>query len=345
MVGHGGEERRRILLPGKTQGGADPLLGEGSLEGRGALVEEAHAVAQGSICQAGEEAAGAGIQVDVLLVGDIVEPPGDVLGQKPPEGKPLAAGEDGGGHLLKLRGGQDEDQMLRRLLDDLQKGVEGRHGEHVHLVDDIDPAGDLRGGVDRVVPEDAHLVDAVVGCRVDLQNIQAASRIDGAAGSAVAAGASVLEVGAVEGFGQDLGAGGLAGASRAGEEVGVADFSGFELGSQRLGDSCLPHHVVKGLGSIFPVKRLVHPAPPLQGNLSLYYTQNQPGNKAWESKGRPGGRPEPHSTSSGSAGVRVSRCSAVSPKRRSSSERFSSSRFKPDFKSSARAAMSSPVCW
>ena len=235
--------------------------------------------------------------------------------------------------------------MLRRLLDDLEEGVEGRHGEHVHLVDDIDPAGDLRGGVDRVVPEDAHLVDAVVGCRVDLQHVQAASRIDGTAGGAVAAGASVLEVGAVEGFGQDLGAGGLAGASRAGEEVGMADFPGFELGSQRLGDGGLPHHVVKGLGSILPVKRLVHPAPPLQGNLSLYYTQNQPGNKAWESKGRPGGRPEPHSTSSGSAGVRVSRCSAVSPKRRSSSERFSSSRFKPDFKSSARAAMSSPVCW
>ena len=45
----------------------------------------------------------------------------------------------------------------------------------MHLVDDIHPLADLRRGVDRVVPEGADLIDAVVGGRVDLQNVHASA--------------------------------------------------------------------------------------------------------------------------------------------------------------------------
>ena len=121
------------------------------------------------------------------------------------------------------------------------------------LVDDIDPAGDLRGGIDRVVPEGPDLVHAVVGGGVDLQHVHTAAGVDGPAGGAAAAGAAVLEVGAVEGLGQNLGAGGLAGAPGPGEQIGVADAPGLQLGPQRLGHGVLPHHIVKGLGPVFSI--------------------------------------------------------------------------------------------
>ena len=38
------------------------------------------------------------------------------------------------------------------LLQDLQQGVEGRRGEHVDLVHDIDPLADRGRRIDRLIP-------------------------------------------------------------------------------------------------------------------------------------------------------------------------------------------------
>ena len=62
--------------------------------------------------------------------------------------------------------------------------------------------------------------------------------------------------------GQDLGAGGLARAPGAGEEIGVGQPAGGYLALQRLGDVLLPHHVVKGAGAVFAVKGLVQSISP-----------------------------------------------------------------------------------
>ena len=40
---------------------------------------------------------------------------------------------------MQLRGSQNEQQVLRRLLNDFQQRIEGGQGKHVHLVDDIHP--------------------------------------------------------------------------------------------------------------------------------------------------------------------------------------------------------------
>ena len=50
----------------------------------------------------------------------------------------LATGEDGRQNLVLLSGGENEDDVCRGLLKGLQERVEGRCGEHVHLVDDKD---------------------------------------------------------------------------------------------------------------------------------------------------------------------------------------------------------------
>ena len=163
---------------------------------------------------------------------------------------------------MQLRGSQNEHQMLRRLLQNFQQGVEGRRGQHVDLVHDVDPLFHIGGGVDGLVPEGPDLVHAVVGGGVQLQHIQKAAVLDAEAGRALAAGVSVHRVLTVDRLGQNFGAGGLAGAPGAGEEVGVGSPALGYLLLQGLRDMGLADDIGKCLGPPFAVQGLVHGAPP-----------------------------------------------------------------------------------
>jgi hypothetical protein len=84
----------------------------------------------------------------------------------------LAAGEDGHGNLAVLGGREDEDHLGRRLLEGLQQRVEGRVREHVDFVDDEDAVAVAAGGVADRLTQLAHVVDAVVGGAVDLEDVE-----------------------------------------------------------------------------------------------------------------------------------------------------------------------------
>ena len=126
------------------------------------------------------------------------------------------------------------------------------------LVDDVDPLFDPGGGVDGLVPQGPDLVHAVVGGGVQLQHVQKAAVLDAEAGGTGAAGVAVHGTLAVHGLGQDLGAGGLAGAPGAGEEVGVGGPALGHLLSQGLGDVVLTGDVREGLGPPLAVEGLIH---------------------------------------------------------------------------------------
>ncbi len=112
--------------------------------------------------------------------------------------------------------------MRGRLFQRLKQGIEGGGGEHVHFVDDIDLVTPLVGGKVDLVAQVAHVVDAGVGGGVDLDQVQEAPLEDGLAVRALAAGTgSQVIVQAVDRLGQDARQGGLAGAARPGEQVGV----------------------------------------------------------------------------------------------------------------------------
>ena len=66
--------------------------------------------------------------------------------------------------------------MLRRLLQDLQERVESRGGEHMDLIHDVYPLAHIGRGVDRLIPQGADLIHAVVGGSVQLQHIQKTAR-------------------------------------------------------------------------------------------------------------------------------------------------------------------------
>ena len=126
------------------------------------------------------------------------------------------------------------------------------------LIDDIDALFDDSRRVDRVVSKASDIVYAVVGGRINLQDVRAASVVDAPAGRAAVAGISVHRVFTVDRLGQDLGAGGLSGSSGSREQVGVTELSRDQLGFQDLRHAVLADHIVEGLRSVFSIERLIH---------------------------------------------------------------------------------------
>ena len=105
-----------------------------------------------------------------------------------PEVELLAAREDGRRHHLDLGGGEDEDQVRRRLLDDLEQRVERLPRQAVDLVDHHHLVGVARGAVAQALGELAHLLDLGVGRGVDLDHVEVGAGGDLAAGAALVAG-------------------------------------------------------------------------------------------------------------------------------------------------------------
>src|SRR5450759_4970394 len=71
----------------------------------------------------------------VLAFHDGGQEPGDVAHLRAPEVEALAARDDRLGDLVRLGGGEHEDDVVRRLFKGLEQSVEGLAGEQVDLVD------------------------------------------------------------------------------------------------------------------------------------------------------------------------------------------------------------------
>ena len=69
---------------------------------------------------------------------------------------------DRANNFFRLRRRKDKNQVLRRLLDDLQQGVESLLGNHVRLVDDEDAVARFRRRVVAAVAQLAHIFHTVV---------------------------------------------------------------------------------------------------------------------------------------------------------------------------------------
>ena len=172
------------------------------------------------------------------------------------EVKALDAREDGCKNFLRVGGAHDEHNVLGRLLEGLEQGVEGRRGQHVDLVDDVDLAASKRG---RVVHAGENLLADVVhagaGCRVELGHVRVLS---GGDETALVAGAVRKLAGAFlahEGLGEQARHGSLARAARAAEEVGVAGTALDDGALERLHDVLLTNYLLKRLRAVLCVER------------------------------------------------------------------------------------------
>jgi len=188
----------------------------------------------------------------------------DDLGRgDPPEVKPLAARAHRLGHAIGLGGGQDEDHVGRWLLQGLQQRVEGLPCQHVYLVDHVDLVPRFIGPEANFLSQIADLVDAAVGGRVDLDQIELAALGNRGADGAMVAGASLgVGIQAVDRLCQDAGQAGLAGSSDAGEEVRVRQPAVAQRVAQGQGHVLLPDYLLESLRTPLAIQGLSgHPAP------------------------------------------------------------------------------------
>ena len=180
---------------------------------------------------------------------------------------------------MELCGCQNKEQMLRRLLNDLQQRIEGRNGQHVYLVNDIHTHFHLRRGVNGIVPEITDVIHAVIGGSVDFQYIHTGAGINGLASLAAVAGVPVIRIQAVDCLGKDLGATGFAGTPGAGKQISMAHSAADKLGFQRLGHRHLPGNIVESLRAVFTIKGLISGHTPLPFKMVWTNTKRPAHNK------------------------------------------------------------------
>ena len=152
-----------------------------------------------------------------------------------------------------LRGGEDEDDVCGWFLQRLEESVEGRCGEHVHLVDDEYLVASHLWRNACLLHQRLYLLHAIVGSSIELKHIIRALLLKCLATLAFVAG---IPVGggmfAVDGFGKNAGAGGLSYTSRAAEKIGMRQFPAFHGVFQRGGQRRLSHHGIKRHGTVLP---------------------------------------------------------------------------------------------
>ena len=159
----------------------------------------------------------------------------------------LATGKDGPGHLVQLGRSQDEDHVRRRLFQGFQQRVESLGGQHMNFIDDKHLVAVPRRPVSDALPQFPNLVNAAVGGRVDLENIDGLARGYFPAGWTVITGIDGGALPAVQRLGQDPGRGGLPHSPRSREQIGMGDAILGDGVLEGLRRGALPHDFSKGL--------------------------------------------------------------------------------------------------
>ena len=223
--------------------------------GRGRqLVERRGRVAERSACGAGDERQRLRRRVDLLTLGDARQHGHEILQARPLEDERLAARAHGRQHLREVGGAEDEDEVRRRLLDQLQERVPRRVGELVRLVEDVD----LVAAFDRLehdaVANLADVVDPALRCCIHLDDVERGARGDRDTRMTRPVGIRCRALRAVQALGQDARHRRLAGAARAGEQVGLAHLIGGDRVLERPNDRLLSDDVAEALGAVFPVE-------------------------------------------------------------------------------------------
>ena len=193
--------------------------------------------------------------VDLLGVRDPPELAHEIGQPRPREDEGLAARADGRQHLREVGRAEDEDEVGRGLLDQLQERVPGGVRELVRLVEDVDLVAPLRRLEHDAVADLADVVDPALRRGVHLDHVERVAARDRQADVAGVVGRRRRPLDAVQRLGQDPRHRGLAGAARPGEEVGLAHLVGGDRVSQGADDRLLADDLLEVLRAVLPVER------------------------------------------------------------------------------------------
>jgi hypothetical protein len=163
----------------------------------------------------------------------------------------LAATEDGDGDFVNFGRGEDELHVGRWFLESFEEGVPGVVREHVNFVDDEDFEAIALRSVRKAFLESSDVIDAGVASAVDLLDIDVVAGGDFDTRSAFLARRCGGTFFAVQGLGEDSGAGRLAYAANAGEQERVGDTISSDRVGQSGRDVPLTNQILERLRPIF----------------------------------------------------------------------------------------------
>ena len=198
-----------------------------------------------------------------LLADDALQQPPHQIRRQQTERVMMRARPNGRQHALRLRGRENEDQMLRRLLHDLQQRIEALLGDHVRLIDDEDSVPRIRRRVHRLRAQIAHVLDLVVRRGIQLHHIQVAraARPQRHTRIALPARRRRRTLRAIEAARQNPRRRRLAATARPREQVRMVDpvrgpvrATRFQGRGQGVGHMPLPHDLGKRRRTILPVQ-------------------------------------------------------------------------------------------
>ena len=186
---------------------------------------------------------------------NLLQPRDHVVHADAAEIEPLTAAQHGRREFLGIRGRQDEHHMRRRLFQDLEQRLAGRLRESVDLVNQIHLESRRVRLIDGLGSQLSNVVNAAVGRRIDLDQIQVLSFAETQDARRRAA--------PVDRPSQDARSRGLARASRTAEQVGVRDLVLRDRVLERPHDRLLADHLVKVVRTPLAIQhRRAHDASP-----------------------------------------------------------------------------------
>ena len=248
------EPEERVLLDGAEQ--LQHGLDVDRVPGRGGeLVECRDGVAERAPRAAGDQRQRRVGCLDLLRIGDPPQHAHELRQPRPGEDERLAARPYGLEDLGEVGRAEDEDEVGRRFLDQLQERVPGGVRELVRLVEDVDLVAALGRLEDDAVADLADVVDPALRGGVHLDDVQRRAVRDRHTRVADLVRCRRRSRLAVERLGEDARHRGLARAARAGEEVGLTELAELDRVAQRPDDRFLADDVVEVLRPVFAVER------------------------------------------------------------------------------------------
>ena len=158
----------------------------------------------------------------------------------------LAAAQDGGQYLVLLGGGEDEDDVGRRLLQGLEERVECRRRQHVNLVDNKDLVAPYLRRYARLLHQRLDMLHRVIRGGIELEDVERTLLVERLARLTLVAGLAFSRRRlTVDGLGEDTRTSGLAHTSRPAKEVRVGQFARAYRVLQRCCQCLLSHHRVE----------------------------------------------------------------------------------------------------
>ena len=221
----------------------------------GELVERRDGVAERAASAASDQGERRVGHLDLLGVGDAPQHAYELGQAGPREDEGLAARANRRQHLGQVGRAEDEDEMRRRLLDQLQQGVPRGIRELMRLVEDVDLVAALGRLEDHPLADLADVVDPALRGGVHLDDVERRAVGDRDAGVADVVRGHRRACSAVERLGENAGHRGLARAARAGEEVRLAQLAELDRVPQRANDRFLADDVVEVLRPVLAVER------------------------------------------------------------------------------------------